>query len=242
MEPHWKSATPTSSRARNGLRYLKGVINILRLCLTSPLQLWASPECTSAAAPTSDSECCAPCSVGSPTTHNSLNKLVELKNRIARGLNLGPRVMTRTMDDKVPAACTSEAIRDQEPLIAAQPTGSDDFGGSRQEEDHQNYEFESPSRPWWKGYANLYISICYILVIWCAILLQMTTYTLLVHVAPVCARWCGCVHRCAEALVQQYLLLSCLASSFFCSTASIMYSRSCFVLRPRPTLPTPPKQ
>lgn len=69
------------------------------------------------------------------------------------------------------ASQASEAEGMNEPLLENPRAVQEDE--SRQDESQaMTVEFESPTRPWWKGNVNLYLTVCYIIVLWCVFFLS----------------------------------------------------------------------
>lgn len=92
------------------------------------------------------------------------------------------------MAGKVATVSTPDATIVQEPLLEEQPGTVDAGGSTNRHVDDQEYVFESPSRRWWQGYANLYMGMCYIIVLWYALLHtssgKMTFFSLICVVIP----------------------------------------------------------
>jgi hypothetical protein len=70
------------------------------------------------------------------------------------------------MDATDDAAAPSAAQTVKQPLLE-QPTAVPDDGENENVAQAMHYEFESPPRRWWKGNMNLYLGICYCIVLWC---------------------------------------------------------------------------
>ena len=75
---------------------------------------------------------------------------------------------------------SSEAVQEQEPLLEQRDVEGQSDSVDQSQEEH--YELESPSRPWWRGNLNLYLGICYFIVLWCALVRMVPQYLSLIHI------------------------------------------------------------